>query len=325
MARSYAPQYALAQAPASNPATQDEINVINELVLDGGDGNPNTTLGIQSHCCELGATGDVFEADPATELLNAWRYDGEAFAKIGNAFDTTTLLDAQVDQVDISDHVFKVNADTVALCNHSSDKFSFFSWDGTDFTYLGTATFPDVSGNSMSWYLEDNVIAIFTGGSASPSEVAIYDIDLDLMTMTKRGNGWTAFGGTDVGVYALSSDRIAVVEYTTGPVAAELFTLDHDGTDFAQVGNKLALTVAMTNTYKGGVWDPNTIFLWQNGVVEAYSFDGADWAKEGDGVDTGFGGVSSTLRPRNIIKLTNSLIACRSRLGTGQIKAVAIS
>lgn len=302
-------------------------NIITSLSLDDTDGNPKSDLSVDSLMVELGTTGLIFEADPTTDLLSAYQYDGSSFTQVGNSFDTTTLTatSTEIDQVDVSDHVFKISDNVVGLCNHSSNNFSFYSWDGTDFTFLNYTSITDTSGNAMTWYLEDNVVAVFSGGSAVPSEVAIYDINTSTPSMTKRGNGWTGFTGTDVAVYGLGPNRIAVIDYyTSGGAVAELVTLDHDGTDFSETGSRLTMTVAMNNPYKGTVWDNNTLLLWQNGTVEPYTFNGSTWSVEGTGVDTGFSTASSVRRPRSIVKLSNSLVAARSRLGTGVIKAIAV-
>ena len=295
------------------------------LTLDDTDGNPNTTLGIQSHTCELGNTGDIFEADPATNLLKAWTYDGAAFSATGNTFDMTSLTatDAEIDSIEISDSVYRVNATSVGIVHHAVDKLSLFSWDGTDFSYIGVHNLTDTSGNCMVSYLADNEIVVYTGNSAVPEEIVKYSVNPSTGALTKVGNSYTTgITGTSTHVYGLSSTRVASIEYSTGPVAANLRTLDFDGTDWSQTGNSLALTVAMTNSYRGAKWDDNTVFLWQNGNLQAYEFDGTDWATEGDPVDTGYSTASSVRNPRTVTKLSNTLVAARSRLGTGQIKAV---
>ena len=299
--------------------------IISSLALDDTDGNPNTTLGIQSHTCELGSTGDIFEANPATNLLTAYTYDGTAFSTTGNTFDTTTLTDPEIDSVEISDSVYLINSTSVGLINHAVDKLSMFSWGGTDFTYIGNHNLTDTSGNAMASYLDENEIVVYTGNSAAPEEIVKYTVNPSTAALTKVGNSYTSgLTGTSTHVHGLSSTRCAVIEFTNSTTAS-LFTLDHDGTDWTQTGNSLALTVGMTNSYKGMKWDENTVILWQNGTVEAYSFDGTNWAKEGTGVDTGFSTASSVRNPRSMAKLSDSLFSVRSRLGTGTIKAVAVS
>ena len=298
---------------------------VQTLRLDDTDGNPNTTLGIQSHQCPLGTDGDIFDANPATNLLTAYTYNGSAFTTVGNTFDVTSLLatDPEIDSVEISDSVYRVNATSVGLVNHAVDKHSLYSWDGTDFSYVGVHNLTDTSGNCMVSYLADNEIVVYTGNSAVPEEIVKYTVNPSTGALTKVGNSYTSgLTGTSTHVYGLSSTRVAVVEFTNSTTAS-LFTLDHDGTDWTQTGNSLALTVGMTNSYKGYKWDDNTVILWQNGTVEAYSFDGTDWTQEGTGIDTGYGAASSTTNPRHVIPLSSSLLATKVRwAGNGEIKAV---
>ena len=182
----------------------------------------------------------------------------------------------------------------IALQRSSGGALTGYTFDGTDFSSLGTPLNLPVTGTQ-----EQSVCGV----SASSVVFATGQAGQDFFGMYQHnGESWNAVGSpfsvamSAPKVARLSATRIALGDATTG-----LRTYDFNGSTWSQTGNALAGVMPIGASITA--FSATRVVIWTGGNLQAYDFDGTDWSAVGSA------GTAAGSNDSAITALTSSRVA----------------
>lgn len=200
------------------------------------------------------------------------------WAQVGNTFASPATTESSIAQL---------TATSISMQNDTTNAIETYSWDGTDFSEIGTAFSPiTINSSNESSQLANNEIVSLREGS----RIAKY---------THDGTAYTRIGNelnfaANNSVTGVSSTRCAV---TTANGTDGLYMFDHDGTNWSQTGSTLAVTFSFKK--HAIVCLDNTVdaerFAVYNSVtqdIRIYDFNGTTFSQVGNAL-TGMGNLTN--------------------------------
>lgn len=258
-------------------------------------GNAYTAANNYAYITELDGTTFAMMDANGDELVTL-SFDGTDFSEVGNQLSLT-----KGNNVD----VVKLTTTRVAVLDDDNEEIQAYSWNGTSWSSLGNAFSYTMANYPTGSYLADNSIVVWNGSE-------IQRFDFDGTDFSKVGTAFSDTGNYSMPI-GLTSTRMAV--HSTA--SDDIITLDYASGSWSQTGNTYSHD-SLAGKLAGTRYDDNTILVWATGdLVEAYTFDGTDWAQEGTGVDVG-----ASSWPRSMAKMSSTLLAKHWYGGGGNIEAV---
>jgi hypothetical protein len=205
-------QVIIAVFKSKDAATNINLSSIDNLTLEitdayGRMGNITSISGMDKPSITKLDYRTIAYIDEGNHLLSTYRYDVDSknFQLVGNTLDIGGTI--------VKPAISALNSTTIALIEETGDALTVYSWDGTDWTSVGTPLVRSGSDFALT-KLDTNRIVLVDGVN-----IETYDWDIGTETWSKVGNtldietagsatyGWT-FSGLP-SVTAIDSETVA--------------------------------------------------------------------------------------------------------------------
>lgn len=204
------------------------------------------------------------------QYLETYFWNGTTFSVIGNRLEISIAI--------ANTAITALNSTTVAIANVGTDTLTTYSWDGNDWTMVGSSLTITMSAAALAT-INSNTIAF---ADSSADELRTYSWNGSIWTLsgtslpvTMGGPSLTALSSTLFAFCDITNDQIRTYGYSAG-----VWTL---------LGNQLTITPA-TNQEVTKL-TPTSIAYTDptNNILSVYDWDGSDWIQSGTSITVSYG------------------------------------
>lgn len=173
--------------------------------------------------------------------------------------------------------VAALSSNTVAFIDSYLNELRTYSWDGTNWTSIGTPLAITSQFNSGFCAVTSTRVAAVDGGN---DRLRMYELSGGAWSLVGNPFNPGFVGNHGIGLARISDNEIAYVD----GFYQVLKTYAFDGTDWAQVGNGLTVSTSTEAVCSLAALSPGVVAYTHGGLdrIRTYSWNGADWVQVGN-------------------------------------------